>query len=193
MAKGQTAYTVIQALGVIAGEPVSVPMLADAIGIGPRSARLMVTTLTAIGLVESVPDDAHRRRYRIAPRGRELGAYLLLAEQTVEPYLHPRPTGAKRRSHTIGVLIRGLRAIAIAPQSTTRLAQSLGMSRRATQTYVGSLGRLRIIEVVPGDVHLKRYRVALRGRELGARLLLAQRDAAPLRNAMWGPRNPRVM
>lgn len=193
MARGQTAYAVIRALGTIAIEPQSVPSLAETIEIGPRSARLMMVALAKIRLVERVPDDPHRKRYRIAPRGRELGGYLLLAEQTVEPYVRPQPTGAKKRSQTISTLILGLQAIAEAPQATRQVAELLGTSERAARTFIASLRRLRVIEVVPGDGVLQRYRVAARGRELGALLLLAKHDVRPYRFSDHGVRHRRPM
>lgn len=189
---GRTAYVVIRTLGILAAEPQSAPSLAEAIEIGPRSARLVLATLAGIRLVERVPDDAYRRRYRIAERGRELGGFLLLARQTVEPHRPPGPSGAKARGHTVRSVALALKAIAAEPQTSPQLAETLGIGERSARFVISAFARLRLVERVPDDPIRKRHRIADHGRELGAALVLAKQDVEPHEVSRWGPRNRRM-
>jgi DNA-binding IclR family transcriptional regulator len=189
MAQGQTAYVVIRALSVMAAEPQSVPSLARAIGIGPRSARVVITALAGIGLVERVPEDPLRKRYRITIRGRELGGFLLLAEQEIEIRRPNRPQGNKTRDHTIRTIIRVLGAIAEQPASGRQLAERLDTGERSTRVLLAAFARLRLTERVPNDPVRRRQRITDHGRELGAALLLAKQEVEPYKFTRWGPRN----
>jgi hypothetical protein len=141
-----------------------------------------VVTLSSLGLIERVPDDPLRKRYRIAESGRTLGGLLLLAPQTATPYDHPDPSRSTRGSgHTVRTVTRTLEALAIEPQSSPQLAELLGIGERGARLATAAFARLRLIERLPDDSVLKRYRVAERGREFGARLVLARQDVTPYR------------
>jgi DNA-binding IclR family transcriptional regulator len=85
----QTANT-MSTLELMAEAPRSVPELADHLKLSAPSARRIMRRLAHEQYVERVPDDPTRRRYRVAARGRALGAQLAQAEQTVEPHRYGR-------------------------------------------------------------------------------------------------------
>jgi DNA-binding IclR family transcriptional regulator len=192
MAQGQTAYVVVRALGVLASEPQSVPSLAEAIDIGPRSARLILSALAGLRLVERVPDDPIRQRHRIAERGRELGGFLLLARQSVEPHRRSDPNGAKERGHAVRSVALALRAIAEEPRASPQIAEHLRIGEKSARLLVAAFTRLRLIERVPDDPIRRRQRITARGQEFGARLVLAKQDVEPYRLTQRGPRNRRT-
>lgn len=194
MPRGRTAYVVVRALRTVAVEPQSAPSLAETIDIGTRSARFTLVTLSSLGLIERVPDDPLRKRYRIAERGRTLGDLLLLAPQTAPRYDHPGPTRSTReRGHTVRTVTRTLEALAEEPRSSPQLARRLGSSERNARLITAAFARLRLIERLPDDSVLKRYRIAERGREFGARLVLARETVEPHRYSQLGPRNRRTI
>jgi DNA-binding IclR family transcriptional regulator len=173
-------YTVARALSTLAREPRSAPRLAEDIGIEARSSLRLLVTLAGTGLIERVPDD-HFNRYRIGASGRVLGAHLLLAVQSVEPHRSSARGRAASRGLAVRNMARALRAIAKQPSSAPDLATRLDIGENAARRIVRTLASLRIIERVPGDPVRKRYRVAERGRQLGALLLLAKQDVEPYR------------
>jgi DNA-binding MarR family transcriptional regulator len=73
------AYNVMRALEAFAdGSPLSVPELAERLGLGPRTARQIVYQLVQDRYLEQLPG-RYRRRWIISNRGRQLGTRLALA------------------------------------------------------------------------------------------------------------------
>jgi biotin operon repressor len=73
-----TARTVA-ILEALTETPRSIPEIAEVLQFGERSVRKMVQRLAHDGYTELLPDDNHRKRYRIAERGRLLAARIMLA------------------------------------------------------------------------------------------------------------------
>lgn len=68
----QAART-LRVLELLAAQPRSVPELAEAMEVQLRTIRRTVTLLAHVGYLERLPDDRHRKRYRVGGRGRALG------------------------------------------------------------------------------------------------------------------------
>ena len=74
----------MRALEALTQQPLSAPELAERVGVGVRTARRIIYTLRDAGFVEQGLDN-YRKRWFVAPRGRELGLALLLAHISDSP------------------------------------------------------------------------------------------------------------
>jgi predicted transcriptional regulator len=67
------AANTMSVLEQLASAPRSIPELAELVEVHVRTVRRIIGPLAAAEYVERVPDDPHRKRYRLAARARRLG------------------------------------------------------------------------------------------------------------------------